>query len=61
MVKIAFAGAFAARFAEPVQAQLQGAHEIAVSDEAGIVSRLAMRTFWSLLPSRKRWERPRVD
>jgi phosphoglycerate dehydrogenase-like enzyme len=40
MVKIAFAGAFAARFAEPVRAHLKEPHEIAVADEAGIVPHL---------------------
>jgi phosphoglycerate dehydrogenase-like enzyme len=38
---IAFAGAFARRLAEPVQARLSGPHEIVVGDEASIVSKMA--------------------
>jgi hypothetical protein len=36
MVKIAFAGAFAARLAEPVRGHLTMPHEIVVADEAAI-------------------------
>src|SRR5580700_7586665 len=41
MVKIAFAGAFAARLVEPVRKQLTVACEIIVDDEIGIVEKLA--------------------
>jgi phosphoglycerate dehydrogenase-like enzyme len=40
MVKIAFAGAFAARLAEPVRGYLTVPHEIVVADEAAIVAQL---------------------
>jgi phosphoglycerate dehydrogenase-like enzyme len=40
MVKIAFAGAFAARLAEPVRGHLTMPHEIVVADEAAIVAQL---------------------
>ncbi len=40
MVKIAFAGAFAARLAEPVRQQLAMPHDIIVADEVGIVPQL---------------------
>jgi len=40
-MKIAFAGAFATRIAEPVRARLAEPCEIVVDDEAGIVDRLA--------------------
>src|SRR6202035_4902262 len=40
-MKVAFAGAFAARFAEPVRARLSQACEFAVDDETGIVAQLA--------------------
>jgi phosphoglycerate dehydrogenase-like enzyme len=41
MLGIAFAGAFSARFAEPVRARLDVACEVIVADEAGIASKLA--------------------
>jgi phosphoglycerate dehydrogenase-like enzyme len=41
MMKVAFAGSFAARIAEPVRARLSIPCEIVVDDEAGIVARLA--------------------
>jgi phosphoglycerate dehydrogenase-like enzyme len=40
MMKVAFAGSFAARLAEPVRARLSLPCEVIVDDEAGIVSRL---------------------
>jgi phosphoglycerate dehydrogenase-like enzyme len=40
-MKVAFAGAFAAQMAEPVQARLALPCEVVVDDEAGIVPRLA--------------------
>lgn len=41
MMKVAFAGSFAARIAEPVRARLALPCEVLVDDEAGIVPRLA--------------------
>ena len=41
MMKVAFAGSFAARIAEPVRAQLSLPCEVMVDDESGIVPRLA--------------------
>jgi phosphoglycerate dehydrogenase-like enzyme len=41
MMKVAFAGSFAARIAEPVRARLSLPCEVMVDDEAGIVPRLA--------------------
>jgi phosphoglycerate dehydrogenase-like enzyme len=41
MMKVAFAGSFAARLAEPVRARLSLPCEVIVDDEAGIVARLA--------------------
>jgi phosphoglycerate dehydrogenase-like enzyme len=40
MMKVAFAGSFAARLAEPVQARLSMPCDVIVDDEAGIVPRL---------------------
>ena len=40
MLKIAFAGAFAARLADPVRGYLTAPHDIVVADEAGIISQL---------------------
>jgi phosphoglycerate dehydrogenase-like enzyme len=40
-MKIAFAGAFAARIAEPVRARLSRPCEVVVDEEAGIISHLA--------------------
>ena len=40
-MKIAFAGSFAARFAEPVRARLALPCEVIVDDEVGIVPRLS--------------------
>jgi phosphoglycerate dehydrogenase-like enzyme len=40
MMKVAFAGSFAARIAEPVRVRLSLPCEVIVDDEAGIVSRL---------------------
>jgi phosphoglycerate dehydrogenase-like enzyme len=41
MLRIAFAGTFAARLEEPVRARLDVPHDVVVADEAGIVARLA--------------------
>jgi phosphoglycerate dehydrogenase-like enzyme len=40
-MKVAFAGSFATRLAEPVRARFSQPHEVIVDDEAGIVPRLA--------------------
>jgi hypothetical protein len=40
-MKVAFAGAFAARLVAPVRSRLSLACEIAVGDETGILPRLA--------------------
>ena len=41
MIKVAFAGSFATRIAEPVQAQLSLPCEVIIGDEASIIPRLA--------------------
>src|SRR4029077_3939420 len=41
MMKVAFAGAFAAQMAEPVRARLALPCDVVVDDEAGIVARLS--------------------
>src|SRR5215475_6428869 len=40
-MKIAFAGAFAVRLAEPVRAQLSFPSEVIADDEGGVITRLA--------------------